>query len=223
MVFTVTSSKNRGFTNSYLDEVEDKWKINLCTSFQPRSMFHFENTELPSFLSAWHQNRKVVSLKKVSPLDFQQFNHFKYYKMCLGARILALEWKERAFTEKMNSICFRWFPAAKLSTNMVSPYSVTDTESSIKVREMFRQITQKLWPTKTWDLDKLFIYKSFIMFHFLGFLQWTVSNLFFWAVFILAWRWKRRISLSMKRIVESRLNNSGRGKTERDVSKLCFL
>ena len=31
------------------------------------------------------------------------------------------------------------------------------------------------------------------------------------------------ILLSMKRIVESRLNNSGRGKTERDVSKLCFL
>ena len=31
------------------------------------------------------------------------------------------------------------------------------------------------------------------------------------------------ISLSIKRIVESRLNNSGGGKTERDVSKLCFL
>ena len=29
------------------------------------------------------------------------------------------------------------------------------------------------------------------------------------------------ISLSMKRIVESRLNNSGRGKTERDVSLSC--
>ena len=31
------------------------------------------------------------------------------------------------------------------------------------------------------------------------------------------------IFLSMKTIVESQLNNSGRGKTERDVSKLCFL
>ena len=30
-------------------------------------------------------------------------------------------------------------------------------------------------------------------------------------------------SLSMKAIVESQLNNSGRGKTERDVSKLCSL
>ena len=34
--------------------------------------------ELPSFHSAWHQNRNAISLKKVSPLDFQQFNHFKY-------------------------------------------------------------------------------------------------------------------------------------------------
>ena len=31
------------------------------------------------------------------------------------------------------------------------------------------------------------------------------------------------ISLSMKTIVESQLNNSGRGKTEREVSKVCFL
>ena len=31
-------------------------------------------------------------------------------------------------------------------------------QSSAKVRETFRQITQKLWATKTWDLDKLFMY-----------------------------------------------------------------
>ena len=31
-------------------------------------------------------------------------------------------------------------------------------QSSTKVREIFRQLTQKLWATKTWDLDKLFIY-----------------------------------------------------------------
>ena len=34
--------------------------------------------ELPSFHSAWHQNRNAFSLKKVSPLDFQQYNPFKY-------------------------------------------------------------------------------------------------------------------------------------------------
>ena len=35
--------------------------------------------------------------------------------------------------------------------NMASPY-----KASTKVRETFGQITQKLWATKTWDLDKLF-------------------------------------------------------------------
>ena len=30
--------------------------------------------------------------------------------------------------------------------------------------------------TKAWDLDKLFVYYSFITFHFVGFFYWTVSN-----------------------------------------------
>ena len=34
--------------------------------------------------------------------------------MCLWTRMLALEWKERAFIEKVNSRCFCWFPAAIL-------------------------------------------------------------------------------------------------------------
>ena len=40
--------------------------------------------------------------------------------------MLALAWKGRAFTEKVNSRCFCWFPTTKLSTNMASPYNVTD-------------------------------------------------------------------------------------------------
>ena len=52
--------------------------------------------------------------KKVSPLDFQQYNHFKYQKICLCARRLVLEWKETAFIEKVNSRCFCWFLAAIL-------------------------------------------------------------------------------------------------------------
>ena len=50
--------------------------------------------------------------KKVSPLDFQQYNHFKYYKICLCVRMLVLEWKERAFIEKANSRCFCWLSEA---------------------------------------------------------------------------------------------------------------
>ena len=50
------------------------------------------------------------------------------------------------------------------------------------MRDTFRQIIQKLLATKTWDLEKLFIYYSFITFHFLGFFHRTVSNLFFCCV-----------------------------------------
>ena len=40
---------------------------NLCTSFQSRRMFHFENTAIwPSCHSARHQNRNAFSLKKKS-------------------------------------------------------------------------------------------------------------------------------------------------------------
>ena len=37
-------------------------------------------------------------------------------------------------------------------------WRLQSTQSSTKVHETFRQITRKLWPTKTWDLDKLFTY-----------------------------------------------------------------
>ena len=66
-------------------------------------------------------------------------------------------------------------------TKTVYQYGVS-IQSSTKVHETFRQITQKLWATKTWNLDKSFIFESFITFHFLGFFHWTVSNLFFCCV-----------------------------------------
>ena len=43
--------------------------------------------------------------------------------------------------------------ALKRYTNMASPY-----KTLLKVQKTFQQITQKLWATKTRDLDKLFIY-----------------------------------------------------------------
>ena len=76
-----------------------------------------------------------------------------------------------------------------LYTKTVHKYGVS-IQSSKMVREMSRQITQKLWTTWTWDLDKLFIHQSFVTFHFLGFFHRTVDNLLFCAVFI-AWQWKR--------------------------------
>ena len=41
--------------------------------------------------------------------------------MCLCTRMLALEWKGRAFMEKVNSRCFRWFPAAILMDSFCLP------------------------------------------------------------------------------------------------------
>ena len=37
-------------------------------------------------------------------------------------------------------------------------YTGVSIQSSTKVRETFWQITQKLFATKTWELDELFIY-----------------------------------------------------------------
>ena len=62
--------------------------------------------------------------------------------MCLCVRMLILEWKERTFIGKVNSRCF---------CLLVHQYGVS-LQSSTKVRETFRQITQKLWAKKTWDL-----------------------------------------------------------------------
>ena len=80
--------------------------------------------------------------KIASPLHFQQYNHFKYYKICFCARMLVLECKERAFTEKVNSRCFCWFPAAKLVDQNCAPIWRLLTKLC-KGAETFRQITQK--------------------------------------------------------------------------------
>ena len=45
--------------------------------------------------------------------------------------------------------------APKMYTSMASPYKALS--SFTKVHETFRQITQKLWATKTCNLDKSFI------------------------------------------------------------------
>ena len=99
--------------------------------------------------------------------------------------MLVLEWKDRVFMEnKMWTpdvfVNFRR-PYIWVDQNWVHQYGVS-IQSSTKVRETFRQITQKLCPRQTRDLDKLFIYLSFIAFHFLGFFHWTIFNLSFCCV-----------------------------------------
>ena len=68
MVFTVThqivKSKQPGFTNSHLHKVEDKQKINPCTSFQSRSMFDFETEAIwtSEFSQCVTGSRNAISL-----------------------------------------------------------------------------------------------------------------------------------------------------------------
>ena len=85
----------------------------------------------------------LSQLKKAPPLDFQQYNHFKYQKICLYARMLVLERKEGAFVEKVNSKVFVDFRRPYWCTKTVHQHGVL-TQSSTKVCETFGQITQKL-------------------------------------------------------------------------------
>ena len=118
-------------------------------------MFHFENTAIWTCeFSQWVTPKyECCLLGKVSLLDFQQYNHCKYKKICLCVRMLVLEWKERAFIEKMNSRCFCWFPAAILVhqngiaiwTNITSAYKA--------LQRCVKRFGVKLWATKAWELE----------------------------------------------------------------------
>ena len=57
--------------------------------------------------------------------------------------IVALEWKERALIEKVNSRYFLWFLAVMLA---VHQYGVS-IQSSTKVCRTLQQMTQKVWST----------------------------------------------------------------------------
>ena len=75
-------------------------------------------------------------------------------------------------------------------TKTVHQYGVS-RQSSTKVGETFRQITQKLWATKTWDLDKLFSY--ILVFYSMSF-SWLLPLDGFQFKFFVTWQWKRSIN-----------------------------
>ena len=102
--------------------------------------------------------------------------------------MLVLEWKGRAFQEKVNFRSFVdiWWPYWCTKTVHQCGFSI---QRSTKVRVTFRQITQKLWATKTWDLGQLV--------YILVFYNILVSCLLsldgFQFIFFVAWQWKRSI------------------------------
>ena len=108
--------------------------------------------------------------------------------MCLCARMLALEWKGRAFIEKVNTRCFCWFPVAtncppiwRLQTKLYKgAWNVSANNSeTVGYKDLrFGQIVCIL---------------VFYNIHFCGFFHWTVSYLFFCACYCVTKKTKSRI------------------------------
>ena len=96
----------------------------------------------------WHFN-------KVSILFYSMF--MRTYASSRG--------KERAFKEKVNSRCFRWFPAAILVHQNGTP-----------IWRLHTKLYKGAWNVLTNN--------SFIAVNFLCFFHWTVPNIFF-----VAWQW----------------------------------
>ena len=69
-------------------------------------------------------------------------------------RTYASSWVKRKSFYKKSEL--QMFLLISGSQNGAPIYGVS-VQSSTKVSEMFQQITQKLWDTKTWELDKLFL------------------------------------------------------------------
>ena len=102
------------------------------------------------------------------------------------------------------------------SYKTVHQYGVS-IQSSTKVRETFWQITQKLWATKTWDLDKLFKNKSFITFIFLASYTGRFPIYFFvvwqWIYSELKWylKWPKKSYRTFAKNLQNNLDEGGIG------------
>ena len=66
--------------------------------------------------------------------------------------------KRKSFYRKSELQMFLSISGGHIGGQFLSIKYGVSMQSCKKVREMFRQITQKLWATETWDLDELFIY-----------------------------------------------------------------
>ena len=159
-------------------------------------MFHFENTAIwtSEFSQCVTPKQECCLIEKsLSSNDFQKFNHFKYLKMCLRARMLAPEWEGRALIEKVNR-CFCWFPVAILVDSFCAPIWRLHTKLYKGEWNVCANNSETVSHKDLRFGQLVYILVLIIIFHFLGFFHWTVSNLFSCAVFI-AWQWKRRILL----------------------------
>ena len=66
--------------------------------------------------------------------------------------------KRKSFYRKSELQMFSLISGGHIGGQFLSIKYGVSIQSCKKVREMFRQVTRKLWATETWDLDELFIY-----------------------------------------------------------------
>ena len=92
--------------------------------------------------------------------------------------MLVLEWKKRAFIEKVNSRCFRWFPAAILVHQNGTPTWRLHTKLYKGAWNVSANNSETVGH-KDLRLGQIVYILVFYNIHFLGFFHWTVSNLFF--------------------------------------------
>ena len=79
--------------------------------------------------------------------------------MCLYTYVLSHEWKVSAFIAKSTPDVFVDFRPPYWWTKVVHQHG-DSIQNSTKLRATLRQITQKRCITQTWDLERLFMYKS---------------------------------------------------------------
>ena len=112
----ISKSKKRGFTNSYLHYADDK--INLFTSFQPRSMFHFENTKI-GMPSPW---KKFLLLIFSSLLPISSIKRYLFLLTYASSRVKRKNFCRKIELQMFLLISGGYIGGPKLSTNMASPY-----------------------------------------------------------------------------------------------------
>ena len=95
--------------------------------------------------------------------------------------MLVLEWKERAFIEKVNSRCFCWFPTAILVHQNGAPIWRLHTKLYKGTWNVLADNSETVGH-KDLRRGQISYILVFITFHFLGFFHRAVSNFIFCCV-----------------------------------------
>ena len=97
--------------------------------------------------------------------------------MCLCSRMVALEWKERTFIERVNSRCFCWFPAAIFVYQNCTQIWRLHTKLYNGAWNVSANISETVGHMDL-SLGQIIYISVFCNISFCGFFHWTVSNLF---------------------------------------------